>query len=106
VAWQRLPFEASTVGVQLSVAYAVPVLFAGIVFTEMFRRSSSKSGAFGANIVGAVAGGLTQNVSFIIGIKLLLVIAAIFYVAASLCGRRWGANLSLKEVPAAVSAHS
>ena len=85
--WHRLPYDARTVGVLLSVAYSVPVFFAGIVFAEVFRRFPRKSSAFGANIVGAVAGGLAQNASFIVGMKALLLIAALFYGLAGLCGR-------------------
>lgn len=104
--WERLSFSASTIGLLLSAAYTVPVFFAGIVFTEMFRRAESKSNAFGANIVGAVAGGLTQNLSFIMGMKLLLVVAAVFYAAASLSRFRWSASLSPKEVPVTISENS
>lgn len=85
-AWQRLPYAASTVGIWLCIAYLFPVFFAGIVFTESFRRCERKSSAFGANIVGAVAGGLAQNVSFIVGMKALLPLAALFYAAAGLSG--------------------
>lgn len=84
--WQQLPYGARTVGILLSVAYSVPVFFAGVVFTETFRRCERKSSAFGANIVGAVAGGLAQNVSFIVGVKALLLLAAVFYVSTALCG--------------------
>jgi hypothetical protein len=91
--WQRLPFEARTVGVLLSAAYALPVFFAGLIFTETFRRFPRRSSAFGANIVGAVAGGLAQNASFVVGMKALLLIAALFYSSAALCdvggARRW-----------------
>jgi hypothetical protein len=38
--------------------------------------------AFGANIVGAVAGGLAQNLSFIIGTKVLLIFASVSYASA------------------------
>ena len=31
--WQALPYSARMVGVLLSVAYAIPVFFAGIIFT-------------------------------------------------------------------------
>ncbi len=84
--WQRLPYAAQTVGIWLSVAYLFPVFFAGIVFTESFRRCERKSSAFGANIVGAVAGGLAQNLSFIMGVKALLPLAALFYAAAGVSG--------------------
>jgi hypothetical protein len=102
--WERLPYGATTIGILLSAAYAAPVFFAGIIFTENFRRTAEKANAFGANIVGAVAGGLAQNVSFIVGMKALLVIAALFYVAAAafdiVVGRRGGATVA---VPSPVS---
>ncbi len=81
--WPAIPYAARVVGVLLSIAYAIPVFFAGIIFTESFSRHQEKSAAFGANIVGAVAGGLTQNVSFIFGMKALLIFAVFFYVASS-----------------------
>jgi spermidine synthase len=84
--WHRLPYEAQTVGVYLSIAYLFPIFFAGIVFTESFRRCQRKSSAFGANIVGAVAGGLAQNISFVVGMKALLPLAALFYAGAGLIG--------------------
>jgi len=84
--WHALPYAARTVGILLSIAYAIPVFFAGIIFTEAFRRYAQKSAAFGANIVGAVAGGLAQNISFIFGMKILLICAAFFYISAALCG--------------------
>lgn len=86
--WHSLPYTARTVGILLSAAYALPIFFAGVVFIETFRRSLSRSGAFGANIVGAVAGGLAQNFSFILGIKALLLLAAVSYCGAALFGSR------------------
>jgi len=84
--WQNLPYPPQTVGILLSVAYLFPVFFAGIIFTESFRRSDAKSQAFGANIVGAVAGGLTQNLSFILGMKALLLLAGLYYAGAGIIG--------------------
>jgi len=84
--WEHLPYRPQTVGVLLSLAYSFPLFFAGVIFTETFRRSERKSSAFGANIVGAVAGGLAQNISFILGIKALLLVAALFYASAGFCG--------------------
>jgi hypothetical protein len=68
----------------LSAAYCVPLFFAGVIFAETFRRATDKSGAFGSNIIGAVAGGLAQNLSFVVGLKALLLLAAIFYILAGL----------------------
>src|SRR5260370_30678174 len=61
--WHQLPYAATTIGSLLSIAYAIPVFFAGVIFTESFRRHTEKSGAMVANIVGAVAGGVAQDLS-------------------------------------------
>ncbi|MGA8309135.1 MAG: hypothetical protein WB755_03845 [Terriglobales bacterium] len=100
--WHALPYAARAVGVLLSIAYAIPVFFAGIIFTESFSRHAEKSAAFGANIVGAVAGGLAQNVSFIFGMKVLLILATLFY-AASCCAAYLMDNRRL--LPGDPSAH-
>ena len=86
VPWQAFPFSARTIGVILAGAYSVPVFFAGVIFTESFRRSEVRSGAFGANILGSVAGGLAQNVSFIVGLNALLLLAAACYGTTALLG--------------------
>lgn len=88
--WESLPFPARVTGALLSLAYAVPVFFAGILFTESFRRAERKANALGANIVGAVVGGLVQNVSFLAGMRFLLVLAALLYVAAAALTRQAG----------------
>ncbi len=87
VPWQQLPFGPRSLGTLLAAAYGLPVFFAGVIFTETFRRCEDKSRSFGSNIVGAVAGGLAQNASFVIGLKALLLLAAIFYLFAAVCGR-------------------
>jgi hypothetical protein len=84
--WARLPYGAHAVGILLSLAYAFPVFCAGVIFTEMFRRCEHKAPAFGANIIGAVAGGLAQNASFVFGMKALLLIAVLLYALAAVCG--------------------
>jgi len=77
--WDRLPYGSQSVGLLLSAAYSVSVFLAGVVFTELFTRTEQKSIAFGANILGAVAGGLCQNISFLTGMKSLLLLAIVFY---------------------------
>jgi len=84
IPWESLPFQTMSVGMLLAGAYCVPVFFAGVIFAETFRRNEHKSNAFGSNILGAVAGGLTQNVSFVIGLKALLLLAAGFYALAGI----------------------
>jgi len=81
--WNGLPFGSAAVGALLAAGYCVPVFSAGVIFTETFRRSEDKSASLGSNIIGAVAGGLAQNASFMIGLKALLLLAAGFYVLAA-----------------------
>jgi hypothetical protein len=84
IPWANVPGSANQVGGLLCLAYCVPVFFAGIIFAESFRRSAGRSEVFGANMLGAVAGGLTQNLSFVFGMKALLLIAAVIYGGAVL----------------------
>jgi hypothetical protein len=79
-----LPFQTRSVGILLAGAYCAPVFFSGVIFAGTFRRIENKSSAFGSNILGAVAGGLTQNISFVIGLKALLLLAAGFYALAGI----------------------
>ena len=81
--WDAIPLGARATGTLLAGAYCVPIFVAGVIFADTFRASSNKSAAFGSNIIGAVAGGLTQNLSFVVGLKALLLLAAIFYGLAA-----------------------
>jgi high-affinity nickel permease len=83
VRWESLPFGTITVGALLAAGYCTAVFFAGVIFTETLRRCKEKSRCFGSNIVGAVAGGLAQNASFVIGMKALLLLTAVFYLFAA-----------------------
>jgi spermidine synthase len=67
---------------------AVPVLFSGIVFAHSFVGRIGKDTALGANLIGSLVGGVLQSVTFITGIKALLLIVAALYLAAMLCDRR------------------
>ncbi len=82
--WTLVPGSGTHVGILICFAYCVPFFFAGIIFTESFRRSAGQSNVFGANMLGAVAGGLAQNLSFIVGMKALLLIAVVIYGGAAL----------------------
>lgn len=87
IPWTELPYSSTVSGTLLAGAFGFPIFFAGVIFTESFRRCEDKSGSFGSNIVGAIAGGLAQNFSFVIGLKALLLLAAASYLFAALCGQ-------------------
>ena len=69
-----------------SVFYAVlmfsPILCAGLLFGSAFRRSQSIPLDFGANLLGAMAGGVAEYLSLITGFRTLLFVIGLCYVGA------------------------
>ena len=58
----------------------LPMLFSGIIFIRSFSLVEGKNEALGANLVGALVGALLQSITFVVGIKaLLLVVAALYF---------------------------
>jgi hypothetical protein len=60
----------------------LPVFFAGIVFIRGFAKERFSAEAWGSNLFGALVGGLLESKSMWTGIRSLLVIAALFYLAS------------------------
>ncbi|HEV3165182.1 MAG TPA: hypothetical protein VGZ22_14240 [Isosphaeraceae bacterium] len=77
-----LPYaaKAATVG----FLTCLPILFSGLIFIRSFAAASAKDVALGANLMGALVGGLLQSVTFLTGVKALLLIVAGLYAAAFL----------------------
>lgn len=69
------PLKALIVGTLTSL----PMLFSGIVFVRSFAVADNRSNALGANLIGALVGALLQSITFVIGIKALLLLVAGFY---------------------------
>ena len=65
-----------------------PVFFAGVVFAVSFRESLQPDRDFGANTAGAMAGGLAENASMLLGFRYLLVVAVAFYLLSVVLQRR------------------
>lgn len=61
-----------------------PMFFSGIAFIRSFEATKRKDHALGANLFGSLVGALLQSVSFISGIRFLLVLVALFYGMAAL----------------------
>jgi len=61
-----------------------PVFFAGLVFIQSFAGSPDKATALGSNLLGALLGGLLESISFITGIRALVVLVGLFYLLAML----------------------
>ncbi len=60
----------------------LPMLFSGILFIQSFARVRHKNLALGANLIGALVGGLLQTITFVVGVKALLLVVAALYAAA------------------------
>ncbi len=65
-----------------------PIFIANIVFAQRFRDTASSTAAFGANLLGAMIGGILEYGSLVVGYRALLIAAALIYLAAYLAGRR------------------
>lgn len=58
----------------------LPMLFSGIIFVRSFAQVEGKDEALGANMAGSLVGALLQSVTFVVGIKALLLIVAGLYL--------------------------
>ena len=67
--------------VAVTVAF-VPVFLANLVFAQRFRDVAASTVAFGANLLGAMLGGVLEYVSLITGYRLLLIVVGALYAAA------------------------
>ena len=65
-----------------TTVFCLPVFFAGIVFIRSFAAERFSGRALGSNLLGALAGGLLESLSFWTGIRSLLLVAAVLYVAS------------------------
>ena len=77
-----LSFEwKATLGGLLS---ASPIFFAGVAFATAFRKVQDVSRAFGANLLGALVGGILENLSMVYGVAFLNLLALGIYSSCAL----------------------
>jgi len=95
--FSQIPLPASWVGLIAAAVFAVPIFFAGLLFASEFRAADSPAAALGANMLGAVVGGLLENLSLVVGMKALLLVAAVLYALAGVGFRGLRAPASAKR---------
>jgi len=61
-----------------------PVFFASLAFSGLYASRGDVSAAFGWNLIGAMAGGLSEFFSMAVGFKALVLLSMVFYLSASL----------------------
>ncbi|MBZ5662417.1 MAG: methyltransferase domain-containing protein [Acidobacteriia bacterium] len=80
---ERLFFQSIWVKALLATAVlCLPVFFAGIVFIRSFAQEGFRSEALGSNLLGALTGGMLESLSMWTGIRSLLIIAGLLYLAS------------------------
>jgi SAM-dependent methyltransferase len=77
-----------TRGIAATALYCSPVFFAGLIFVTSFREAGFRAEAFGSNLVGSLVGGLLESLSYVIGIKALVLVAALLYLASAFTAKR------------------
>ena len=72
--------------VAIALAF-VPVFLANLIFSQRFRDVGVSTVAFGANLLGAMLGGVLEYGAIVVGYRNLLVVVALLYALAFLTGR-------------------
>jgi hypothetical protein len=54
------------------------------MFIQSFAVSTDKARALGSNLIGALVGGLLESLSFVTGIRALVILVGLFYWIAIL----------------------
>lgn len=71
----------------VAVAFA-PVFVANLIFAQRFKDVGASTVAFGANLLGAMLGGVLEYLAIVTGYRSLLFAVALLYGLAFLIGRR------------------
>jgi hypothetical protein len=67
---------------------ALPIFFAAMIFATLFRTRADSTRALGYNLLGAIAGGVLEYSSMVLGVKALYLLVAAAYVGAYLFATR------------------
>jgi hypothetical protein len=90
---------ALQIGGACLLAFA-PVACAGIIFSASFARSQRPNQMFGANVAGALVGGLAENASMLLGFRYLILLAIGFYLLSSMGGGKSVKDSSMTKTAA------
>lgn len=86
---QRMTGTATISKLALSALFiGLPIFFASACFAVLFKNRQAVGAAFGWNLLGAVAGGLLEFSSMMIGLKSMVLLALLAYLGAFLLAGR------------------
>ena len=77
-------FDLATRGLVGGLVNALPIGFAGVVFSLLLSRSSHPGASLGSNLMGALAGGCLEYASMWMGLRAMAAAAFVIYAAAFL----------------------
>jgi SAM-dependent methyltransferase len=66
-----------------------PIFLANVVFAQRFKDVGSSTVAFGANLLGAMVGGVLEYTALVVGYRSLLILAGFLYLLAFLFGHKY-----------------
>jgi hypothetical protein len=66
----------------------IPIFVANLLFAERFKEVASSTAAFGANLLGAMIGGVLEYGALVTGYRALLPLIAALYVGALIINLR------------------
>lgn len=81
LAWLNLLGGATKV-IVAGAFLTAPAFFAGLLFIRSFATCADRARALGSNLIGALVGGLLESLSFMTGIRALVILVGGFYLWA------------------------
>jgi hypothetical protein len=75
-----------------------PVFVANLIFADRFRQAASTTDAFGANLLGAIVGGVLEYSTLVIGHRALSLAVGVLYIGAFVAWRRVTGRLQLEPI--------
>jgi hypothetical protein len=77
-------FDASVRGILGALLFALPIAFAGVIVATLLARSPAPSLSLGANLMGAVLGGILEYNSMFFGMTFVGILSLACYIGAFL----------------------
>jgi hypothetical protein len=106
VAWTVSPASLLSLSIlprflaAVSIAFG-PIFVANLIFAQRFRDVGSSVVAFGANLLGAMVGGVLEYAGLVVGYRALLLVVAALYLLAFVSRPRAGVKAGNGEIPRA-----
>jgi len=74
-------------GVTGGIINALPIGFAGVIFSTIFNKSTNTAASLGSNLLGAMVGGCVEYLSLLIGLRALALLALAIYLGVMFLAR-------------------